>query len=70
MTAMPEPDAWEVPHSIKEDKDALRVSPLRCVEGGVGGLRPECDFCPRRLPGLGDKKEFVGGGGAAESASL
>lgn len=26
------------------------------MEGGVGGLRPECDFCPRRLPGFGDKK--------------
>ena len=40
---------------MRDDNDAFRAS-FRCVEGGVGGLRPECDFCPRRLPGFGDKK--------------
>lgn len=46
---------------MREDRDALRVSFLVMVDGGVGGFRPEWDFCPRRLPGLGDKKE-VGDG--------
>jgi hypothetical protein len=27
--AVPEPDAWEVLASIREESDALRVSPLR-----------------------------------------
>lgn len=55
---------------MREDKDALRVS-FRVVEGGVGGLRTECDFWPRRLPGLGERKEDDGEGdgeGAAERA--
>lgn len=42
------------------DREALRAS--RVVEGGVGGLRPECDFWFRRLPGLGDKNELEGEG--------
>lgn len=55
------------------DNEAFRVN-CRAVEGGVGGLSPECDFCPRRLPGLGVKKlledEGLGDGigGAAENA--
>ena len=51
----PEPDAWDWLASIREDNDALRVS-LRVVEGGVGGLRTECDFWLRRLPGFGERK--------------
>ena len=38
------------------DKEAFLASLV--VEGGVGGLRPECDFWFRRLPGLGDKNEL------------
>lgn len=41
--AEPEPDAWLLLVSIKDDKDALRVS-FRAVVGGVGGFKPECDF--------------------------
>lgn len=51
----PEPDAWLLPVSRRDDKDALRV--IRAVEGGVGGLRPECDFWPRRLPGFGERND-------------
>lgn len=47
---------------MREDKEAFRVS-FRVVDGGVGGLRPECDFWPRRLPGLGDRKDIVEGEG-------
>jgi hypothetical protein len=42
------------------EREAFRAS--RVVEGGVGGLRPECDFWFRRLPGLGDKNEPDGEG--------
>ena len=46
---------------MSEESEALRVS-LRGAEADVGeGFRPECDFWPRRLPGL-----FVA---AAEGAS-
>lgn len=43
------------------DKEAFRVN-LRTVEGGVGGLSPECDFWPLKLPGLGVKKLLDGEG--------
>lgn len=33
-------------------------------------MRPECDFCPRKLPGFGDKRVFVDVGGAVVRASL
>lgn len=67
--AIPEPVAWDVLASINEDSEALRVRALRCA-GGVGGLRPECDFCPRRLPGLGAKRVFVEVEGAIARTSL
>jgi hypothetical protein len=38
-----EPDAWGWLISMRDDNDALRAS-FRCVDGGEGGLRPECDF--------------------------
>ena len=37
---------------MSEESEALRVS-LRGADADVGeGFRPECDFWPRRLPGL------------------
>lgn len=67
--AIPEPVAWDVLASINDDSEAFRVRALRCA-GGVGGLRPECDFCPRRLQVLGAKRVFVEVEGAAVRASL
>lgn len=40
---VPEPVAWDWLFSIRDDKDAFRTS-FRWVDGGEGGLRPECDF--------------------------
>jgi hypothetical protein len=36
----------------------------------VGGLRPEWDFCPRRLPGLGERNDIgdVGDGAIEDNA--
>jgi hypothetical protein len=65
-TGAPETDAWICLLSVSDDKDAFRAS-LRC-DGGDGGLRPECDFWPRRLPGLGDKNDEGGAAGADETA--
>jgi hypothetical protein len=62
----PDPDAWAWLVSKREDNDAFRTS-FRWVDGGVGGLRPECDFWPRRLPGFGERNET---GGADVRASL
>lgn len=45
------------------ESDAFLVN--RAVAGGVGGLRPEVDFWPRRLPGLGVRK-LVGGDGVGD----
>lgn len=32
------------------------------VDGGVGGFKPECDFWPLKLPGLGIRSEEEGEG--------
>lgn len=43
---------------------------FRVVDGGVGGLRPECDFCPRRLPGFGERNEVGAAGVKADSVRV
>jgi hypothetical protein len=45
---------------IRDDSDAFRESFL--VAGGLGGFKPECDFCPLRLPGFEASRLLLGGG--------
>ena len=60
------PNAWGWLVSISADNDAFLTS-LRC-DAGVGGLRPVCDFCPRREPGFAEAD--VEGPASAESSAL
>lgn len=58
--------AWGWLTSMSADNDAFRTS-LRCV-GDVVGLRPVCDFCPRKGPDFAERDEE--GPVSAESSAL